>query len=209
MKDVFSYNVDISRNAYINWRTVKNDDIENLIIIAEGYMMSSLTLAKSALVNNNDKKADIIIFPIIFNANHAIELYLKAIGWQLNRLINNDKKIEGNHDIQQIFNTVKSKVLDYESSKERRKSFKNIMMNLENYIEELYSHIEKENSEKRKDNMDFSRYPINTKYESHFYIEGFDNVVVDLDNFVKRFKEIYKGLNLISNYYLEEYRNKK
>ena len=34
------------------------------------------------------------------------------------------------------------------------------------------------------------------------YISEFDNVVVDLENFVERFKDIGKNLNLLSTYYL-------
>lgn len=36
----------------------------------------------------------------------------------------------------------------------------------------------------------------------HFYITEFDNVVVDSENFVHRFKEIREKLRLISTYYL-------
>ncbi len=50
--------------------------------------------------------------------------------------------------------------------------------------------------------MDFSRYPFDQKYMPHFYITEFENVVVDLENFVHRFKEIGENLRLISIYYL-------
>ena len=39
-------------------------------------------------------------------------------------------------------------------------------------------------------------------FHAHFYISEFDNVVVDLENFVERFKDIGKNLNLLSTYYL-------
>lgn len=121
-----------------------------MLTIADGFMKSSVMLAKQALVDNRDKKADILIFPILFNANHAIELYLKAIGWTLNILLRNGKKVEGNHDIQQIFNVVKSRVNEYETDKIRIKTFKELISNLENYIKELFSKIETEVNEKRK-----------------------------------------------------------
>ena len=41
-----------------------------------------------------------------------------------------------------------------------------------------------------------------TDLEAAFYISEFDNVVVDLENFVERFKDIGKNLNLLSTYYL-------
>lgn len=78
-----------------------------MLIIADGFMKSSIMLAELALEDNRNKKADIIIYPFLFNANHAIELYLKVIGWTVNILLQNDKKVEGGHDIQQILNVVK------------------------------------------------------------------------------------------------------
>ncbi|HBJ1649821.1 TPA: hypothetical protein LA460_000610 [Clostridium botulinum] len=117
MKDIFSYNLDIDKNAYMNWRTNKHEHINNMIVIAKGFMMSSIILAEQMLNNNTNKNADIVIYPILFNANHAIELYLKAISWTLNVILDKDKKIEGSHDIKQIFNVVCLRVNEFEKSK--------------------------------------------------------------------------------------------
>lgn len=207
MKDIFSYNIDINKNAYMNWRTNKHDYISNMITIAKGFMMSSIILAEKALDDNKDKKADIIIFSILFNANHAIELYLKAITWTLNILLDNNKKIEGQHDIKQIFTVVCSRLDKFEKNKERKEQIKKLTANLSDYLNELFSKISKEevNSKGKtriNDNMDFSRYPFNQKYTNHFYIDEFDNVVVDLENFIERFKEIGENLNSIAEHYL-------
>lgn len=120
MKDIFSYNIDINKNAYMNWRTNKHEHINNMIVIAKGFMMSSIILAEQMVDNNKNKRADIIIYPILFNANHAIELYLKAITWTLNAILDKDEKIEGSHDIKQIFNVVCSRINEFETSKERK-----------------------------------------------------------------------------------------
>ncbi|MGH4121718.1 MAG: hypothetical protein ACREV6_02075 [Clostridium sp.] len=205
MKDVFSYNISIHKNAYLNWRTEKHSHIDNMITIAEGFMKSSILLTEQSLNDNRDKKADIIIFPILFNANHGIELYLKAITWSLNVLLENDVKIEGNHDIKQIFTIVCSLVNKFEKEKENRDEFKKITMNLKEYLDELYKKIEPKSCGKHKDNMDFSRYPFSQKYINHFYIDELDNVVIDLENFLERFKEISDTLNMIANHYLYDY----
>lgn len=205
MKDIFSYNSDVDKNAYMNWRVDKHNNIINMITIADGYMQASILLAKQSVVDNDDKKADILIFPILFNANHAIELYLKAINWSLNILLDNGKKNEGNHDIQQILSTVCSKVNEFEKDAERRKQFKKLTNDLRNYIDELYSEIKKSSGKRSKDNMDFSRYPFAKGYINHFYIEEFDNVVVDLENFITRFEEIGRNLSNISRHYLYDY----
>ena len=177
MKEIFSYNVDVNKTAYMNWRTKYHEQIHNMIVIADGFMKSAILLAETALDDNLDKKADIIVYPMLFNANHAIELYLKAITWTLNIVLDKTERIEGSHNIQQILQVVKSRVTEFETSREKREQCK-------------------------KDNMDFSRYPFDQKYVPHFYISEFDNVVVDLENFVERFKDIGKNLNLLSTYYL-------
>ena len=202
MKDIFSYNADVNKTAYMNWRTSHHDHIYNMIVIADGFMNSAILLAEAALVDNWDKKADSFIYPIIFNANHAIELYLKATVWTLNILLDNQQKIEGQHDIQQILQTVIKRVQEFETDKEKRKQFNNMINGTKFYVDELFEKIATQNEKRKKDNMDFSRYPFEQKYMPHFYITEFENVVVDLENFVQRFKEIGENLRLISTYYL-------
>jgi len=202
MKDVFSYNIDINKNAYLNWRTNKHSHISNMITIARGFMRSSILLGEQVLADNWDKKADIVIFPILFNANHAIELYLKAITWTLNILLEKDMKIEGEHNIKQIFHVVCSRVNEFEEERERREQFKKLTLNLRKYIEELFAKIGDNSSGKFKDNMDFARYPFSQKHINHFYIDEFDNVVIDLENIIERFREIGDNLYNISTHYL-------
>lgn len=202
MKDIFSYNVDINKTAYVNWRTNRHDHIHNMIIIADGFMESAIMLTKHVLEDNHDKKADILIYPIIFNANHAIELYLKAITWTLNELLDNNHRIEGQHDIKQIFDVVTARVNEFETKKERKEQFKYMTKNLRDYLNELADKIARVDENKNKDNMDFSRYPFDQKYTPHFYINEFDNVAVDMENFLNRFQEIGDNLRLISTHYL-------
>lgn len=197
----------------MNWRTERNNQINNLIVIANGYMESSITLAESLLQNNSGKRADILIFPILFNANHAIELYLKSIEWSLNKLLDNGQKIETIHNIKQIFNTVKKRVDEFEKDKEDKNTFDEMTEELKCYIEELDSIINninnrdrnRDRNNKNKNNMDFSRYPFDTDYRNHFYVDEFRNVVVDIENFVIRFKEIYRNLDCISKHYLYDF----
>ncbi|MBD7910039.1 hypothetical protein [Clostridium cibarium] len=205
MKDIFSYNIDNNKNAYMNWRTNKYEHISNMIVIANGFMMSSIILAEQILKDNQNRNADIVIFPILFNANHAVELYLKAITWTLNVILNKEEKIEGSHDIKQIFNVVCSKVNEFETNKERREQFKKLTINLKEYLNELYMKIEDKASGKHKNNMDFSRYPFSTKYINHFYIDNFNNVVIDLENFLLRFNEIGTNLRRIAEHYLYDF----
>jgi len=194
---IFSNNEDINKIAFLNWRTSMHEDIGNMLALAEGFLDSAIQLAKDCLNNNDDKKADILIFPILTNANHGIELYLKSLIWTLNRLLKSELKIEGSHNIQQMYQTVEAKI---ESLKDADwlSHFRKQNLNLAEYIEELFDLI---SVTEKKDNMDFSRYPLTNKYENHFYIDRLDNVKIDLENFVERFERIKESLDERASYF--------
>ncbi|MCC8424947.1 hypothetical protein [Mucilaginibacter sp. UR6-11] len=196
MQAIFSRNPDIDKIAFLDWRMSSHNDILNILNLAEGFMLSSIRLARLCLINNSDKKADILIFPILTNVNHGIELYLKAITWMLNKYMKLDLRIEGSHNIKQIYKTVKSKIKIY-GGQMSIKEFDSSMENLEAYINELFYKI---NATDKKDNMDFSRYPFNTKYEHHFYVGLIGDAEIDLENFVSRFEDIYKSLENLSDF---------
>ena len=204
-KPIFSGNADINRNAYLNWRTDVNDKIHNLGVLAEGYMESAVILSVSVLKDNFDKKADALIFPIIFNANHAIELYLKEILWCQYLLLDRKQKIEGGHNIRYLYNAVSNRMDDvlkkYPMLTETKSGFNDLTSNLRFYIEELYDKLmvtdEKGNPVA---NMDFSRYPFSKDYEEHFYVRETDNVVVDLENFAQRFSELGDDLDSLAGW---------
>lgn len=205
LKDIFSYNKDIEKNAYMNWRTQRFDQIQNMIVIAEGFRDSSLLLVEQILKDNTDKKADNLIFPILFNANHSIEVYLKAINWTQNKLLNKDDTFAKTHDLVILFRNVVNleNELNYPQDK---KAFHDMLDNLNSYINELYRKIER-TVEAKKGNktiydIAFSRYSLNMDLEPQFYINTFDNVVVDLENFLIVFKIIFDSLQSLSLHYL-------
>jgi hypothetical protein len=206
MKDIFSYNDDIEKNAYLNWRTNRHEHIHNMIVLADGFMSSALSLTKQVLMDNKDKKADSLIYPILFNTNHGIEVYLKAISWSLNILTKTGKEFRTNHDLKELLQDVKSLVYSFESDKEKLTVFDNWIEPLENYIKELYSKIEnvKPNGKKIY-SIDFSRYSLTIQGEPQFYINEFDNVVVDMENFVEVFDKIHKSLDGLANHFLYDY----
>lgn len=196
MKPIFSRNEDIDKIAFLNWRISYDSEIRNLLNMADGFLIGAIRLAKLCLINNGDKTADILIFPILTNANHGIELYLKGIMWTINKIMSSESKIEGSHNIKQIYQTVRAKIKIYKGAISI-KDFDEATEPLNNYIEELFNKIEATPS---KDKMDFSRYPFNNKYENHFYVNKVGNVEVDLENFVERFEAISQTLENISEY---------
>lgn len=185
MQPIFSRNDDYNKIAFLNWRVKKGGELRNLLNLAEGYLDASILLAKECLVDNDDKKADILICPILTNANHGIELYLKAINWIINKIKGSNKRIEGSHNIKQIFQLVKSKIPNY-GGQLTLKDFNSSMEELESYITELFDKVE---ATPKDDKMDFSRYPFSNKYDNHFYVNAIGNVEIDLENFVSRFEK--------------------
>ena len=59
MEKIFSYNEDIDKTAYMNWRTRQHQPIHDMMIIADGYMKAAIMLAQDCLQDNGDKKARI------------------------------------------------------------------------------------------------------------------------------------------------------
>ena len=113
MESFFRANRDIRKNAYLNWRMVRQGDWgSEFLVLAEGYFNSAYHLLDICLKDNADKKADIIIFPILFNIVHGIELSLKAINCYLNMILKDwyEQKIEGGHNIKQLSDDAIKKV---------------------------------------------------------------------------------------------------
>lgn len=206
MNDIFSYNPDFDKTAYLNWRTHFRDDIQNMIVIAEGFRDSSLLLVEEILKSNEGKRADNIIFPILFNANHSIELYLKAISWTQNRLLNNQDTFEGNHNLKNLLKNVVNLESDLDNSNDKTQ-FNEMLDYLNKYIKELYGKIEriiqdKKGNDKTLHEITFSRYALTNDLEPQFYVNTFENVTVDLENFYSVFKQIFYNLDsLYSHYY--------
>jgi hypothetical protein len=205
MKPIFKGNSDFEKSAFVNWRTSKQEDIQNMMVLAEGFLSSAIELAKASLADNSDKKADMLIFPILTNANHGIELYLKSLVWTLNKLLNSHYKIEGKHNIKQILETAKAKIKEYKDQ-DTLNCFNQQTEDLQNYIDELFAKIQ---ATLQKDKMDFSRYPFDEKYSNHFYVDEIGNIEVDLENFVLRFEKILETLDERVSYFFYQELNQE
>lgn len=197
MTKFFQCNKDYKKTAFLNWRTSSSEDISNLLVLADGFLSSAIKLCQSCIVYNKDKKADILIFPILHNANHGIELYLKSMIWTINKLQNNNLEFKTSHDIQQMYSALRSLILSYKNN-DWLKHFDEQNLILAQYINELFAQI---SSYGKGDNMDFSRYPITNKYENHFYIDKLDNVEIDLVNFKKQLIKIKLSLDERASYF--------
>jgi hypothetical protein len=193
MKPIFEGNKDFNKSAFLNWRVSKREDIGNMLALAESYLDASIELTKVCLSNNSDKKADGLIFAILNNANHGIELYLKSMIWTLNKLLENEKTFDGGHNINQLLDVVQKRINDYKDN-DWLKHFNKTNESLIEYIGELFSLID-------GSKMDFTRYPITKKGENHFYIEDINNIEIDLENLLKRLMEIKENIDERASYF--------
>ena len=173
MKSFFCQGRTINTTSYMNWRISKDDGM-SFWSLAEGYFETADALISKCLEDNLDKKADIFIFPILFNIVHAVELSLKAINDYLNIILYDKAKIEGGHDIKQLSDvTLKlfRKFKEKENSAEVAESITAIKL-VKKFIDNIF--------EKTND-MAFARYPINSKKEDMFYNATLQNVMVDME----------------------------
>lgn len=200
MKKLFSRNDQHhSLVSFVNWRT-DSDDISNMLVLADGYFSSGIELTQRCLNDNESKEADKLIFPIFHNVNHGIELYLKALIWKINKLLGKPNRIEGKHNIKQIYENAKEKVRLLHGV-DGVKHYDEVTKELRLYIEELYEVIQEHPNQNR---IDFSRYPISKGYEQHFYVRKWENIEVDLENLITILREIYEKLDDLTSYYYHE-----
>ena len=153
---------------------------------------SSGDINKNAYLNWNTDKHDTAhnFYVLAKDFEEAAITLMKAV------LENNkDKKADS-------LITLFEKMRDKLDSKESIDDFEKCFKALSSYIEELYKYIKP--TENSKLNMDFARYPVDTKGNPHFYIESSDNVVVNMEELHRRFTAIASSLEGIYSMYREE-----
>ena len=191
LESIFRSSGSIRTTAYLNWRTKGATSREQFVVLGRAYFLSAYSLLCECLENNIDKTADILIFPILFDTVHGIEVYLKGIRASLNCLLGDKQKItEGKHQIQQICQKVRCLVRDYRSI--NRCSTTDQMMEAIEYVLNFVNNI----YEKTRD-MSFARYPMSIDEESHFYIDAVENEAIDMELFREQLVIVYHMLDFL------------
>lgn len=192
MSKIFKENSNtFEKTAFLNWRIYRNQEIGNFLPLAEGFLNSSINIIKLCISNNEDNKADMLIFPILTNINHGIELYLKALIWTLNKLKKSKEKFPKTHNLKTLMNESLRKIKETEGNGSFN-HFSQSTTELRSYITELY---EKINTDGKADNIDFSRYPITKKMNNHFYVAEKENVEIDLVYLLNVTEKILESLD--------------
>lgn len=176
LTNYFIFNGDPYRTAYLNWRFDFKRDTENQFFdMAKGYFETAIALLDNCIADNKSHKADIWIFPIMFNVIHGIEVYLKgtnsiySVLQKLEQDEYQESKIEGKHNIQQLCQIAIKHLRDTKNNE-----FLDEMLFVQQFITFLYENT---------NDMTFARYPISSNGRKQFYAEKFGNITIDLDVF--------------------------
>jgi len=208
IKNIFSENEDMQKNAIMNWRTHKYDDIHNMKVIGDGFRKSTLLMLQQVLTDNYDKKGDVLIFPIMFSANHVIEVYLKVIVSLQQRLMEIEAPPKLSHDIKQLLEECVANEKVLKDSLGEKGIMEKLNLTLV-YITELYSKIERievksNGTVKHLHDMTFSRYANTSERKNpapHFYVEMIENATIDVKNLEVIYQTVFGDLEDLINHY--------
>lgn len=189
---IFQYNADINKTSYLNWRTgFAHTSRRQFVVMGEAFFSTAYNLLQQCLIDNSDKKADSWIFPIMFNIVHGIEVYLKAINAVLSVVLKKNRDVsEGGHDLKALCGTARNLVIEYKTTNKNTTTsqmFEGIKV-VEKFISNIYE---------KTDDMTFARYPLAKNKQGHFYIETFENEVIDLELLKEQIVYVFKMLDFI------------
>lgn len=192
LETIFQYNEDIDMTAFMNWRTsFARTSRRQFVILGEAFFSTAYNLIQQCILDNNDKKADSWIFPIMFNIVHGIEVYLKAINAALSFLLNKERGVhEGGHDLKTLYGTARNLIIEYKTNN-KCETTKEMFLGIKlvgKFIDNIYE---------KTDDMTFARYPLGKNNQGHFYIDTFDNEVIDLELLAEQMVYVYKMLDFI------------
>jgi len=162
--------------AMLNWRLDYYKDCKTMQIaydfltFGKAYLANAIisldTLCKSENIYN---QADVLIFPILFDVWHSLELLLKS-GKLLCKLINEPAKEhahDSHHNIYTLFGEFKKEIATLGLKKSAKI-----------YLKEVSALIKEFDTQKA--NFDFARYSIDKKTDSQFYNRSYKERGVDV-----------------------------
>ena len=127
----------------------------------------------------------------MFNVVHGIEVYLKAINCVLSIILSKEKGItEGGHDIRALCATARNLIIEHKTANRNtttEQMFSAIKL-VEKFVLNIYD---------KTDDMTFARYPLAKNKQGHFYIQSFENEVIDLELLKEQMVFVYKMLDFI------------
>lgn len=127
----------------------------------------------------------------MFNIVHGIEVYLKAVNAVLSVVLNKKRVItEGGHDLKGLGSVDRELIIEYKTTKKcdtTEQMFQGIKL-VETLIENIY---------KKTTDITFARYPLTKNKQGHFYIQTFDNEVIDLERLKEQIIYVFNMFEFI------------
>lgn len=205
-------------HAYLNWRysTFTKYPYDKFDIMAESYFDATQILLDNIIQNNYDKRADSVIFSILFSFHHYVEVKIKAIMNYYVYLDSNNKALikylgtqkngdtvlkpypDNEHNIYRLYKEL-TKIIKFSNLTKIEKSDKRFIY-LQSYLEQ----INKYQIFRDSPQLDFTRYPIGKKEKNYFYTNTEKNITISPINFKKISNEIELELSGLF-YQLENY----
>lgn len=166
--------------AYMSWRMNRNNVSDKYKEMGEGYFLSSIILLEQCLCDNSDRKGDAIIFPILFNIEQGIELYIKAFIYLIR-----EKGVTIGFRIR--IHDIKTLLANFKSAITAQNSFiANISLLDINYVEKFIDLL----FEKTTD-CTYARFPTDKSGNVHFYAHTSDNIIVDMQVLIEWVKSVF------------------
>ncbi|WP_294905579.1 hypothetical protein [uncultured Eubacterium sp.] len=153
--------------AFLNWRfddsMGKNDKNNPLQKINDNFEMGKAYIADAIITlysiiksRNTSSVADTLIFPVLFNIWHGIELWLKCSINILNCITNIENKNINTHDIYKLFDILKEKLVELKLNQTAETALTELEL-LINEFRRVNAHF------------DFARYSFDTQGNFQFY----------------------------------------
>lgn len=174
---------DKTEYAYLSWRMQSDSHAEKFKEMGEGYFVSAIIILENCLAENRDRKGDSVIFPVLFNVEHAIELYLKASLKMLNEHGHPIQYRSHAHSISDLSESLRNGVQQISSISDLLLKDYDV---LEAFIRFFYEH---------SNDVTFARYPLDTSDREFFYANTHENYIVDMSTLLLWVKALFYVLD--------------
>ena len=177
-------------SAILTWTMQCTTPSEEHYKMAQGYAQAAKIVIESLLQDNRNKRADKIVFPLLFLTEQAVELYLKSILIVIDELNGGNHDIQKTHDLKKLYDNVCTAVLDVEPTSDFREGLKA----LEVYLSERAALIPDDEVQQREAFFAM-RFPTTIKKKGYFYVNQMENIYFSLVNYYRTFPEILDRLD--------------
>ena len=196
---LFRTNKDITSTSILNWQLGERDRVKAFHKIALGYSSSTRYLLNSILGEQSNIVRDSLIFPVLNNFHHSIELFEKVILMMLCKLCGEQETYPTTHDINQLYKKMLEKARHYDLGYFAYLTDETKI--LRTYFDQLSVHVD------LRTQLDFTRYSEDRGQDAHFYSKSKELISLDLAVLGLIVQEASDALENLFNGLFESYSN--